>query len=748
MIVSKTTKIILLCVTLVLGVLFVVTPLLVKSYINKNGEELVGRKLALKSLYHNPLTGYTRLSDFQMSEQQDTAVFVSFDTLVINLDLYKLLAGTFSISEITLVNPVIQVTKQDTLFNYTDLVSRFTNSDTTSQESEERTLDIEINNIGLVNGLVHFHNLVTERQWRFDDIDVSIPGLYFDSNNTDVDLDLTLRDGGELLSNTEYNNEQGTYLVNLQLTDINLAPLKGNINDHLRITDFGGSLNADLQISGKLGYLDELSVKGDIDINNYFFDDTKGRRFLAGEKVTVVVEEVIPLTQSTTIESIDILNPTIFYEFNVDSTDNIRSLIINKEESSENPQLRSLTSEDATEMTEADTADTELDLLIKSLKVQSGLLNFKDHNPESPFEYNFSNINIDINNITPADTTKLSMEAEAPDNGKVSLNWEGDFFNLNHQSFTLKTNIPGLPAFSPYTISFFDVPIEDGSFNYISTNHINNGKLSGLHTIMASGITLGEKKGFPSLYDVPIKIGLYLLEDKNGDIHLEVPVEGTTDDPNFRYSKIIVDAIVNGIVKLVTSPIGLIGKLVGAGDDFSELTYNPINMEITPDLETKLNYMAEALAEKPQLKFKMVQHYDQDQAGKNLAVHLVKRDFYKKTHGNTSIEDFYAIDNIEPKDPGFMDYVSGKSKQNVENQESLVNACVEIKEKEVLQAMDTISTGWNNLITSYLITQNVPSSSIQIEPSSNDKGVFEYELEAELLEEGTVMATDSVQNTE
>ena len=354
MIVSKTTKIILLCVALALGALFAVAPLFVKSYINKNGEKLVGRRLQLKGLYHNPLTGYTRLSDFRMSEQQDTAVFISFDTLVVNLDFYKLLGGTFSVSEITLVNPVIQVTKQDTLFNYTDLVSRFTESDTTSQESEsESTLDIEINNIGLVNGLVNFHNLVTERQWRFDDIDVSIPGLYFDSNNTDVDLDLTLLDGGDLLSNTEYNNEQGTYLINLQLTDINLAPLRGNINDHLRITDFGGSLNADLQISGKLGYLDQLSVKGDIDINNYFFDDTKGRRFLAGEKVTVVVEEVIPLTQSTTIESIDILNPTIFYEFNVDSTDNIRSLIVSQEESSETPQ-QVTSSEYATELSEAD----------------------------------------------------------------------------------------------------------------------------------------------------------------------------------------------------------------------------------------------------------------------------------------------------------------------------------------------------------------------------------------------------------
>ena len=720
--------------------LSVILPFYLKSRINNHGEELIGRKLSLKGLYHNPLTGYTRLSNFKMLEPTDTAVFISFDTLVINLDLYKLLGGTFSISEISLVNPEIEVIKEDTLFNYADLVTHFTESDSISQESESK-LDIELNNIGMTNGVVNFHNLVTERQWRFDDIDINIPGLYFDHNNTDVDLDLTLRDGGELLSNTEYNNQAGSYRINLELSDINLAPLKGNINDHLRITDFGGSLDANLVISGKLGYLDQLTLNGTVDIHDYFFDDMKGQRFLAGEKVTIEIEEIIPLIQSTSIGSINIQNPSFFYELNVDSTDNIRPLLISDQTESSSPEP------DTGATTQVpDTTDNQLDLIIKKLLIQNGTFDFEDHNPESPFEYKFSDINIDIRNISPSDTTLLTLDAKAPENGKVSLTWEGDLFDLDHQSFTLKTNIPRLPAFSPYTISFFDVPIEDGSFNYVSTNHINNGSITGLHTIMASGIILGDKKGFPSLYDVPIKIGLYLLEDKNGDIHLEIPVEGTTDDPNFRYSKLIVDAIINGIVKLVTSPIGLIGKLVGAGDDFSELTYNPLHMEITPDLETKLNYMAEALVQKPQLKFKMIQHFDQDQAGKDLAVYLLKKEFYKKTHGNTRIEDFFAIDNIESKDPEFMDFVSTKSKQSIENQQALVNACIKLKEKEMQQALDTMAIGWNNMITDFLIAKSVPSNSIQIESSENDKEIFEYELEAEYLEQDAVMVSDTVQS--
>ena len=122
-----------------------------------------------------------------MMEPKDTAVFMSFDTLVINLDLYKMFARTFSLSAIRLVNPQIQINKLDTVFNYTDLALRFTEeSNETGEPEEESKLNVELKNISMAGGVLKFHNLVTGREWHFDDIDVAIPGLYFDNQNTDV----------------------------------------------------------------------------------------------------------------------------------------------------------------------------------------------------------------------------------------------------------------------------------------------------------------------------------------------------------------------------------------------------------------------------------------------------------------------------------------------------------------------------------------------------------------------------------
>ncbi len=710
---------------------FTLLPSFVKRYVNQSGKELCGRNLVLDGVYHNPITGYTRFTGFQMLEREDTATFASFDTLVINLDLYKLLAGTFSISELRLVGPEININQVDTVYNFSDLIERFSQPESLPPDTTaEQGLNIELKNISLTHGLTTYRDLVSNREWHFDDIDVAIPGVYFDNQNTNVDLDLRLVDGGEILSNMAYNNQSGSYQVNLQLTEINLGAAREYIQDYLVISDFGANLDANLVINGQLGSPDQLTVTGLVDVNDYYFEDSKQLKFFSGRQVRVDIEELIPLKQKAILSSITIQDPSLVYEFYTDSTDNIRPLI--RQDST--AEIGSRKDIDPSAQAEVDSSSANLDLLIRQVNIEGGQLDFRDHNPGSLFEYQFFEIAAVLADISPTTKSRLEVNAKAPDNGTLALEWEGNVFDLNQQAFTLKTNIPGLPAFSPYTISFFDAPIERGRFNYISTNHINNGQLEGLHTIMASDITLGKSTGFKSLYNVPLKIGLYLLEDKNGDIHLEVPVAGSVNDPNFRYSKIVVNAIINGIVKLITSPIALIGKLVGAGDDFKDIAYNPINVAITPDIETKLDYLVDAISEKPQLQFKMVQQFDPQQAGQDMGLYLVKHDYYLKTHENTGIVDFYMINNIDEKDPEFQQYLAEVTGREIENNKSIVEACYTLKETEILAALDTIPDSWNRQITAYLNQKTIPLESIHIEPGQNEQGKFEYQLEVELLD--------------
>ncbi len=67
--------------------------------------------------------------------------------------------------------------------------------------------------------------------------------------------------------------------------------------------------------------------------------------------------------------------------------------------------------------------------------------------------------------------------------------------------------------------------------------------------------------------DLPIKLGVSLLTDKNGRITLEFPIEGNLDDPSFGIGNAITSAVQEITSELVKSPFRLLGKLGGGGDD-------------------------------------------------------------------------------------------------------------------------------------------------------------------------------------
>ena len=169
-------------------------------------------------------------------------------------------------------------------------------------------------------------------------------------------------------------------------------------------------------------------------------------------------------------------------------------------------------------------------------------------------------------------------------------------------------------------------------------------------------------------------------------------------------------------------------------------------MAITPDIETKLDYIGEAVKEKPQLKFKMIQHFDPQQAARDMGVYLVKHDFFKKEHQGTDIVDFFMVNNIDEKDPAFQQFVQEQTGTEVSNEKSLIQACYELKESQIRLSMDTLPESWNQHIISNFKQKEVPAESIFIETTENDKGKFLYQLEVELLEETSQISPDSITN--
>ena len=163
----------------------------------------------------------------------------------------------------------------------------------------------------------------------------------------------------------------------------------------------------------------------------------------------------------------------------------------------------------------------------------------------------------------------------------------------------------GLTAFSPYTEVYVGRPLEKGKLSLALHYQINQKALNASNYIFIDQLTLGAKNNSTNATSLPVKLAIALLKDRNGRIKLDVPVQGRVDDPKFKLGPIIWGVVENLIVKAATSPFSLLGAMFGAGDELSFVAFDPGQADIPVAETNKLNTLAKALYERPELSLEI-----------------------------------------------------------------------------------------------------------------------------------------------
>lgn len=93
---------------------------------------------------------------------------------------------------------------------------------------------------------------------------------------------------------------------------------------------------------------------------------------------------------------------------------------------------------------------------------------------------------------------------------------------------------------------------------------------------------LGGKESASGLEEqvgLPMNLIVALLKDLNGDINLQLPVEGRLNEPGFRLGGTVWRAIRDVLVGAVTSPLKLLGALFRTENSLTDFVLNPIEFE-------------------------------------------------------------------------------------------------------------------------------------------------------------------------
>jgi hypothetical protein len=209
----------------------------------------------------------------------------------------------------------------------------------------------------------------------------------------------------------------------------------------------------------------------------------------------------------------------------------------------------------------------------------------------SELQHGVVNLHALVDGVSPADITGTINPFNATFTNQVSI---------------FMTNMDLLPT-SPYSGKFAGYRIARGALSVDLVYKVVGRKLKSENLITLNQFTFGDKVESPTATKLPVRLAIAILKDRQGKIVLNVPIEGSLDDPKFRIGKVVERAIANILVKVATSPFSLLGAAFGGGGG-GELSYEDFpaaSAELPDASKKKLDVLVKALYNRPGLQLEI-----------------------------------------------------------------------------------------------------------------------------------------------
>ena len=256
-----------------------------------------------------------------------------------------------------------------------------------------------------------------------------------------------------------------------------------------------------------------------------------------------------------------------------------------------------------------------LPLAIGLIALKNGKIIFIDRSVSPVHTTTLTDINGTVRDIAPKQGKKAAVALNTRINNSAPLKITGTLNPFKDGlSLDLKVLLQDmdLSPFTPYSGKFVGYTIQKGKLSLDLHYTIEDKKLDSTNDVFIDQFDFGETVKSPDAIDLPVKLGVSLLKDSSGKIKLNLPVTGRLDDPQFSIFGIILKVLKNILIKAATSPFSLIGSMVGAKEDLSCVIFDPGSARLNEAEKAKLDALAKALADRPNLSMEISGFVDAD----------------------------------------------------------------------------------------------------------------------------------------
>lgn len=695
-----------------------IAPGIAKNYVVEHSEELIGRKMKIENVEFSPFTFTVTVDDFAIFEPDGTTPFVAFEKFRINVNPTRLIAKEISVSEIYLKGLYTRVAQRGDLFNFSDILNKFAADstvdttaakekpkvDTTAADSAQAmNLDptealggfsVAIENITLEKGNIIYEDLKVGSKIHIQDFSVAIPAVYFSNKNTDIGVNLKFANGGDLGIKVQFNMKTQDFGVNVTLNKLALAVAKPYLKDFINYKDFEGTLGVDLNVAGNVNDVLSSNVSGTVSVDDIKLTETSGKA-IGVAHVGVGIAKANVNEMDFRVDSVIVDGAYAHLDLLKNGKTNIDILLepLNK------PAKAAPV--DTTAKDEPKTAEKSkpLKAVINKLQVVNTNVSASDHTPKQTFNYKVSNITVNGSNINFNTPCTINVSAAFPEGGALTLKYKGALSDISTMDAYVSVKNLALKHFSPYSHHYTGYPISSGTMAFASENKMSGWNIESKNTIDIYNIDVADKDGTTDPeYTVPMKVGLYILKDKDDKIQFDVPVKGNVKDPEFSYLKIVWQTVMNLLIKVALSPLKVVGNVAAAGAGVvgidlgknDEIYIDPLASSFTSEQFAKAQKMVEALAKDKKLKMNFVQNFNMKKTVEAYKTHKLKTDFYKATQNKTTLNelDEKAIVAIEDKDSAYAAYAAEHAKElDRKTMEKEILAMAEARNQELLKTL-------------------------------------------------------------
>jgi uncharacterized protein involved in outer membrane biogenesis len=265
---------------------------------------------------------------------------------------------------------------------------------------------------------------------------------------------------------------------------------------------------------------------------------------------------------------------------------------------------------------------------IGSLVLEKGRMQFTDKSIKPRYTAELSDIKGRITGLSTNPNSQAAINLNAKLNRYAPFKVTGTVSPLREKlTADVKVNFDNidLSPFSPYSGKFIGRMVEKGRLSLDLTYTIKDNQLTSQNKVFLDQFTLGKSVDSKDATSLPVGLAISLLKDRKGEIHLDLPVSGSLDDPSFKVSKVILQTLVNLLEKAATSPFALVGALIPGGADISNITFTCGTAEVSEEAIKKLDVVAGLLAEKTDLSLEIQAAADAEADLEGLRQEMVMR---------------------------------------------------------------------------------------------------------------------------